>query len=148
MGHVTPQSLIDAARPKQSPLHPFYNWDDKDAAEKWRIEQAKYHLRCILVIIDVPDSKGRMEKTPIRKFFNVTIHSGMPDVEDERGYVTIEQVRRTPKFLKEVIEDAEQELIGWKNRHDIYLSLRQFKKRFAPVSREIERLGKRKPKLR
>lgn len=146
MGHVTPQTLVNAARPKDSPLHRFYDWNDKEAAEKWRIEQAKYHLRCILVIIDVPDSKGRMEKTPIRKFFNVTVHAGTTDEPEERGYVTVEQVRKTPEFLKEIIEDAQQHLIGWQDRYKTYLSLRPFKKRFAAVNGEIERLRIRRPR--
>jgi hypothetical protein len=128
-------------------LHRFYEWDDRKAAEKWRIEQAKYHLRVILCIVEIPDSKGRPESTPIRKFFNVTVHGGERDEqEDERGYVTIEQVRKTPDFLNEVIEDAERQLLGWRERHRVYLSLRKFRERFSGVTVEIDRLKKSNPR--
>ncbi len=39
-GYLTPQILVDAARPKAHPLHERFEWDNRLAGEAWRREQA------------------------------------------------------------------------------------------------------------
>jgi len=40
-GWVTPKEVVDVARPKNAPLHPFFTWDDALAAERYRQRQAR-----------------------------------------------------------------------------------------------------------
>jgi hypothetical protein len=40
-GLLKTEEIVDAARDEDSPLHPYFNWDDKDAADRFRLEQAK-----------------------------------------------------------------------------------------------------------
>ena len=47
-GDVKPLDVIDAAKPKSSPLHPLFDWSDKVAAEKWRLHQARDVLGAIV----------------------------------------------------------------------------------------------------
>ena len=42
--------VLEAARVESSPLHPQFKWDDAEAAELYRLEQAGYLLRSILVV--------------------------------------------------------------------------------------------------
>jgi len=42
--------VVDAARPKKAPLHPAFNWDDANAAELYRLFQARVLIRKIRVI--------------------------------------------------------------------------------------------------
>lgn len=46
---VTPKSLVEAAKAKDSPIHALFDWDDESAASKHRIEHARMLLGCIYV---------------------------------------------------------------------------------------------------
>ena len=46
---ITPPALVEAARDKQSPLHPFFEWNDGEAAEQYRLYQARTLIRAIVV---------------------------------------------------------------------------------------------------
>jgi hypothetical protein len=37
---LTRKSVLDRARPKGSPIHHLFDWDDESAAEAWRLERA------------------------------------------------------------------------------------------------------------
>ena len=48
---VTPVMVLDAARPPDSPLHGLFVWDDNEAAERYRIIQARGFLRAVVRIL-------------------------------------------------------------------------------------------------
>lgn len=49
---LTAQTLLDASRPKNSPLHNEFEWDNREAAEKYRLHQAGYIIRSIVIVAD------------------------------------------------------------------------------------------------
>lgn len=48
-GGVTPESVVDAARPEDAPMHPCFTWDDSVAAEEYRKSEARNLVRVIQV---------------------------------------------------------------------------------------------------
>lgn len=46
---ATTTQILDKARDEQTELHKCFDWDDAEAAEKWRLQQAR-HIVCNLVI--------------------------------------------------------------------------------------------------
>src|SRR5689334_20620055 len=48
-GAVTARDVVDAARSKNSPLHPYFEWDDKVAADQWRVHDARRMLGSIRI---------------------------------------------------------------------------------------------------
>ena len=40
-GRLRPQWVVQAAEPKTSPLHSCFEWQDTEAAAKWRLHQAR-----------------------------------------------------------------------------------------------------------
>jgi len=48
-GLLTPATVLDAARPPESPLHSRFEWDDGIAAEKYRLAQASDLIRSVRV---------------------------------------------------------------------------------------------------
>ena len=38
-GSIVAAQVVDDAKAKSSPLHDFFEWNDKQAAIKWRLEQ-------------------------------------------------------------------------------------------------------------
>jgi hypothetical protein len=56
-GTITPAILLNAAQDPASAMHDLFDWDDRIAASKHREEQARYILRSITVMVEVPESE-------------------------------------------------------------------------------------------
>lgn len=54
-GLLTPEIVVDAARQEDSPLHTAFEWDNKEAAHQYRIEQARRLIRSVKVVVTVED---------------------------------------------------------------------------------------------
>lgn len=63
-GALTPQGVVDAARPKDSPLHPAFEWNDKIAAEAHRRNQAATMIRALVVVS--PEADGQDHRVFVR----------------------------------------------------------------------------------
>ena len=46
-GILLPEDVIEAAKPKTSPLHNLFDWNNKSAAHKYRVEQARALIRSV-----------------------------------------------------------------------------------------------------
>jgi len=49
-GPVTAESLLEAAKPTKSPLHRFFEWNDGEAAHRYRLQQAGYLVRSVAIV--------------------------------------------------------------------------------------------------
>lgn len=56
-GEVRASVLVDEARPKSSPAHPFFEWKDSVAAQEYRLIQARKLIKRVVVEIE-----GREER--------------------------------------------------------------------------------------
>lgn len=65
-GKLTPIEVVDSARAKKSVLHRYFEWDDNQAAEEYRKEQARYLIACIITV-QVDDDEVR----PVRSFISI-----------------------------------------------------------------------------
>ena len=108
-GILTPETVVEDARPDGSPLHDYFCWDDTEAARRYRREQARKMIQAIEII---PAEKVE----PIRYFHYVR-------TEHDAGFATLDMVRREPAFLTQVIEAARRELIAWKKKYGQYQEL-------------------------
>ena len=128
-GFITPRLVVDDARNPASPLHDYFDWNNKEAAEKWRIEQAKYLIRTIsITVID--------EKRPeIRQFYSITSTPEM-DTEEPQVYVTLNTILTDKEKRQEVIAYALRELRGWTERYRQYSELHEL---IGRVDSELER---------
>ena len=125
-GQVKPADIVEEARRHSSRLHQFFEWDDKKAADKWRIEQAKLYLRTINVVITGNKS--------VRAFHNVNIieESGGGD----RFYVSVGNVMDNVDYRQQVVGYALDQIETWRERHKMYSELR-------PIFRGIKEARKR-----
>ncbi len=60
-GKFVPKDVVELARRKASPLHDYFDWEDKTAAAKWRVEQARHLVRVLKVKVD-RDGDERLER--------------------------------------------------------------------------------------
>lgn len=97
-GILRPADIVAHARNPESPLHGEFDWDDSEAAEKWRLEQAREIIRVTVV------HEERKEMTT-RAFVSLA-----RDRVDDGGYRYVPSLVRTPKGRQEVLEEALAEL--------------------------------------
>lgn len=64
---LSPKTLLDASRAEDAPLHDEFEWDDAEAAEQYREQQARAIIRNIHVV-----STSTADTGSTRAFVNVT----------------------------------------------------------------------------
>lgn len=114
---LKPRHIVDAARTSASPLHPYFEWDDRLAAEAYRIEQAKYIVRHIHVAED--DNEGDDPERPSVRYY----HSVKDEEDDGPGYAPLTIIVREPDYHQQMVTYALEELRGWTKRYATYTDL-------------------------
>jgi hypothetical protein len=118
LGNVTAPSLLEAARPAESIVHRYFEWDDSVAAEKYRVEQAEHILRHIdIVVVNVETE----EVSTTRAVHPVTVEDNRDTRHPRRMvYTPVMQVHANPDQRSEVLQRALRELRGWQARYRMY----------------------------
>jgi hypothetical protein len=113
--HVTPEQVVDAARPAKSPIHSMFEWNDTAAAEQHRLWQARQHISHLEIVVRT--ESGDLET---RAYHSVVIVTGD---DKQRGYSHMVDIRKSTDLSDQVIAKAFRELEGWKERYAEYKSL-------------------------
>lgn len=64
---LKPRAVLDESRPEDAPLHPAFEWSDPEAAEQYRLMQARDLIRCVRVITperEVPVARAVVMQAP------------------------------------------------------------------------------------
>jgi hypothetical protein len=117
-GDLTPEAVLKDATKKRSPLHIAFEWDDSAAAHQHRLNQARYMLRSIVVVLD-----DAPEAEPIRAFVNVAATS-------EHRYTHIQIALSDETMREQLIAKARSEMEGWRRR---YTQLHELSAVFAAI---------------
>lgn len=118
-GSATPEQVVDAARDERSELHKCFTWDDHEAAEKWRREEA----RKLIISLVVEDEK-KPEMMPVRCYVTT---------ERKAGYKKIETVVNNLSEYERLLGQALAELEAFEKKYKSLMELRR-------VFEEIEAL--------
>lgn len=138
---LRPEDIVEAARDPASPLHPFFEWDDQIAAEKYRVERARFLLRHIEMRVDATNDPALAPSEPVfvRKYHSVDVSPSDAEAEDRR-YVPLEVARSREDYWRQVIANAARELGYWRDKYRQYQSLAPFRGRFERVMAAIDAL--------
>jgi len=60
-GELSAEGVLLDARLAQSPLHSFFEWDDSEAAQQYRLAQARLMIRSVAIVY--VDSRGNEAQT-------------------------------------------------------------------------------------
>jgi hypothetical protein len=126
-GALTPAFVVDAARDVRHTLHPAFEWNDSEAAERYREEQAR-HLIGALVVTVKPAGVTRQ----VRAF--VSVHQN-----EQQGYTSLPVAMSDAELRQQVIERALRELEQWRERYQGYVELADV---FAAIETAAQACGK------
>lgn len=114
---LTAETLLNANRPEDAPLHGEFEWDDSIAAEEYRKSQARCIIRCLAL---VPETE---ETVPVRAFFNIAASD----------YEPTEMVLRVPEKKELLLDQALKELRAFRAKYAALVQL-------AGVIKEVDAL--------
>lgn len=118
-GHVTPQLVVEAAKPKDSPLHDKFEWNNSTAAEKFRLVQAAALIRRIKVTIEAQPQRT----INVRAFVNVDKLISPTDNDDEievvasSVYVTVQEALTSTKYRAQLLTDCARDIAAFRSKY-------------------------------
>lgn len=112
-GELTPEAVVDHARARTSPLHRLFEWDDTEAARRFRLDQARLLLRSYTIVYETK----RETVIEVRGFQQVT------NPQRERVYVPTLEALRVPEYRDQILEAARRELETWTRKYEDYRAL-------------------------
>lgn len=92
-GRVTPEAVVEAAKPEDSVLHGLFEWNDGVAAHYYRIDQARTLIRSVRV-------EFRIEKRVVRSV--AYVHDPLLPPK-EQGYRAVVELRRDPEAARSAL---------------------------------------------
>lgn len=112
-GDLTADVVVDRARPKRSPIHGAFEWDDAVAAEEYRREQARFLIRSVVVTYedqpDVPED--------VRAFVCVRKEDNAEsDRPNDKVYTGTLDAMNDPVMREQVVRQAIAEATAWQRR--------------------------------
>ena len=112
-GAIKPAAVVAEARPKASPLHSLFTWDNSKAAELYRLDEARNIIRSVRIIrMDIPAA----EQHCIRAKVHVQAH----DKEDEfegPGYIGFARAIDDQRYLDQILTAARTEMNSWARKY-------------------------------
>lgn len=111
-GVLMPSDVVEAARPKHSPLHGSFTWDDGEAAEKYRLWQARQLISVHVVLIGKKKQSTRMY---------VSLST---DREDGGGYRFITDVLGNAEARQTLLMDARKDMIRFREKYETLAELK------------------------
>ena len=67
--NLTPISVVERAKNKKSILHKLFEWDDSEAAEQYRLQQARNIVNHVVEVIVI---RGNLEEEEKDKFIKLS----------------------------------------------------------------------------
>ena len=124
-GFITPEAVVEKAKPETSVIHGCFEWDDRNAAERYRLHQAGELIRNIVTVAITDNDRP---STPVRAFVNIK-------GEAERGYKSIASVIRDPGEYGYMLECAKNELRAFTQK---YASLEELRDVLVAIREVLE----------
>jgi hypothetical protein len=133
-GKATADAVVAESKPKDSPLHECFEWNNKSASHKWRLHQAREIMNSIEVTLIEETDEGDKHLATAPAF--VSIEQFDPD---GGGYRSTTSVMDNPELREKLIKQAWRDLESWMKRYELLTE-------FATVHTAIRDAQVKKPK--
>lgn len=104
---LSPRTLLDANRETSAPLHDEFEWNDSEAAERFRLNQAATIIRNIVI---VRTEQADKPAPSVRAFVNVRD-------EAQRSYVGIVHAMSDEAMRESLMKSAIRDMDSFKNKY-------------------------------
>jgi hypothetical protein len=104
-GRITPDAVVRDAKDIKSPLHDQFTWDDAEAAQQWRLEQARQLIRSVRVEI----------QTQTRTVSTVR-YVRDPSAGEQQGYVEVSKLRTERDLARDALKHELRVALAWADR--------------------------------
>lgn len=135
-GLLQPEPVVDFARPADSPLHYYFEWNDSIAGEKYRLTQAETLIRSVYVTIEQPGKSA----TEVRAYVSLA-----SDRVSGGGYRTITSVISDEDRKRELLKTAFAELENFRRKYEDLSDV--LDPTFKAIGRVVKKLRKARPEL-
>lgn len=137
-GEVRPSQVVEDARGGNSPLHPMFEWDDAQAAEQHRLDQARHLLRGVVIVYRKTEDENEPPKT-----VNAFVRFARPN-ENEGSYISISAAMSDDAKRAELLRRAWSEMQSWRRRYSdltefagLFNAIEQFAIPFAEAQKRM-----------
>jgi hypothetical protein len=121
-GILRAQDVVEFAKDPKTELHKSFEWDDSEAAKRYRIVQAQQVIRCHVIQIE-SDSGPR----------TVRAYQSLPSMRGNHEYVKTSDCLSNDEWKDEMLKTALRELNSFREKYGILSKL-------VPLFEKIEEL--------
>ena len=109
-GFVDPVAVVEYARDPKTALHNRFEWDDTEAAERYRIWQARMIIRMELVVIPINEDKGKT----VRSFISLVADRR---TERDKGYRFMVDVLSDADLREQMLDAAHRDMLIFRRKY-------------------------------
>jgi hypothetical protein len=113
-GALTPEAVVDAAADPAHPLHGHFNWDNDEAADAWRRQQARMLIARVRVIVQKETARG-VKELQVRGLASV-----VSPLTATREYVPVSEIRNDPVLAHQVLEAIRRDMNALRRKYSAY----------------------------
>lgn len=130
---LNPQTLLMEAKNPQSSLHKYFEWDDTEAAQKWREAQAYDLIRRIKVEVITSEQKT----LTVRAFWPIkhVEPDGTIDAAKRGSFLLVNNIMDDEAAIRQVINNAKSELTAFQVRYSKLSELFEFSGIFNEINK-------------
>lgn len=121
-GFLRPQDVVEYARNPETNLHGKFTWEDSEAAEKWRLAEARAIIRVVVSVNEHTSEK-------VRAFVSL-----VQDRRQDGGYRAMVEVLDDEALTAAMLQDAFNELSAFKTKYQKLQELTQLSGVFSAIN--------------
>ena len=126
-GELKAEDVVEAAKPRSSVLHDRFEWNDSEAAQQYRLWQARQLIRVTVQML------GSGEDAVLSRVF---VSLTTDRAEEGGGYRVMTEVLADDEMRRQMLEDAMKEMKLFRTK---YARLVELAKVFDEMERVIEK---------
>ncbi len=126
-GNIHLQTLVDNAKPENAPLHGEFTWSNGEAADKWRLYEARQIVKSVEIVHESSPATRAYEATTV--IVEQDEGSQEPAVS-MRVFRSVSDIMADPVARDELLTQAIRDAIAWRKR---YAGLQELAKVFAAL---------------
>ena len=124
-GTLTPRQVLEYASDPTTALHSAFTWDDSEAADRYRVNEARSLIRRTFVVLPIPGSNEERR---------VHMALSLPQDRGTVGYRLMSHALGDPELRDQMIRSAMRELAAFRKK---YADLQELAQVFSAIDETV-----------